>query len=170
MGLVVNFLPRGFFVVVFAKGSERNKVLQQENWFVEDSPLYIQPWQSNFDPLPLVVYDNPMWIRLYNLPIEYWGDSCLEKIGRTLGTLLEIDEKIIEEDLYSYARLKIAVVKIIPSHVTLITSKGKWRQQIEIKKDIIPCQRCGSKFHFSAECKMFVRRAQSNMVRRPKQN
>ncbi|GLJ07953.1 hypothetical protein SUGI_0078230 [Cryptomeria japonica] len=92
-----------------------------------------------------------MWIRLYNLPIEYWGDSCLKNIRRTLGTLLEIDEKIVEEDLYMYARLRIVAVKTIPSHVTLITSEGKWRQKIEIEKDIIPCQRCGSKFHFFAK-------------------
>ncbi|GLJ54276.1 hypothetical protein SUGI_1164330 [Cryptomeria japonica] len=38
------------------------------------------------------MYDKPVWIRLYNLPIEYWGDINLEKIGHYLGTLLEIDE------------------------------------------------------------------------------
>ncbi|GLJ11368.1 hypothetical protein SUGI_0154140 [Cryptomeria japonica] len=81
MGLVVKFLPRGFFVVVFAKGSERNRVLHQENWFVEDNPLYIQPWQSNFDPLPLVVYDSPLWIELCNLPIEYWGIAVSKSLG-----------------------------------------------------------------------------------------
>ncbi|GLJ37215.1 hypothetical protein SUGI_0754730 [Cryptomeria japonica] len=170
MGLVVKFLPRGFFVVVFVEGSARNRVMHQENWFVEGNPLYIQPWQSNFDPLPLAIYDSPMWIRLYNLPIEYWGDSSLKNIGRTLGTLLEIDERIIEDDLYPYAKLRIGAVKIIPSHITLITLEGKWRQQIEIEKEIIPCQRCGSKFHFAKECKMYVRRVQSNMVGRPKQN
>ncbi|GLJ50143.1 hypothetical protein SUGI_1066960 [Cryptomeria japonica] len=170
VGFVVKFLPRGFFVVVFAEGPERNRVLHQENWFVGDNPLYIQPWHSNFDPLPLVVYDSSVWIRLYNLPIEYWGDGSLEKIGQMLGTLLEIDEKIIEEDLYTYARLKIVAVKIIPSHIILITSEGKWRWHMEIEKDIIPCRRCGRKFHPSAQCKMFVRRARSRPFRRPKQS
>ncbi|GLJ22263.1 hypothetical protein SUGI_0418860 [Cryptomeria japonica] len=110
-------------MTVFAEGSERNKFLDQENWFMEDNPFYIQPWKSNFDLLPLVVNDSSVWTRLYNLPIEYWEDSSLEKIGCSLGTLLDIDEKIIEEDLYSYARLRIVAVKIIPSYITLLTSK-----------------------------------------------
>ncbi|GLJ40235.1 hypothetical protein SUGI_0825980 [Cryptomeria japonica] len=170
MGLVVKFLPRAFFVIVFAEGSKRNRVLHQENWFMEDYPLYIQPWKSNFDPLPLVVYDSLVWIRLYNLSIEYWGDNSLKKIGRSLGTLIEIDEKIIEEDLYSYARLRIAAVKSISYFIYLLTSEGKLRQHIEIEKEITPCHRCGSKFHFTIECKMFVRRERSNLVRSPKQN
>ncbi|GLJ05251.1 hypothetical protein SUGI_0014590 [Cryptomeria japonica] len=81
VGFVVKFVPRGFFMVGFAEGSDRNRVLHQENWFLDDNPLYIQPWHSNFDPLPLAVYDSPMWIKLYNLPIEYWGDITLQKIG-----------------------------------------------------------------------------------------
>ncbi|GLJ44835.1 hypothetical protein SUGI_0943170 [Cryptomeria japonica] len=81
VGLAVKFLPRGFFVVVFAEGSERNRVLHQENWFVGDNPLYIQPWNLNFDPLPLAVYDSPVWIKLYNLPIEYWGIAVSRRLG-----------------------------------------------------------------------------------------
>ncbi|XP_057843613.2 uncharacterized protein LOC131053009 [Cryptomeria japonica] len=161
VGLVVEFIPKGFFVVVFAEGSDRNIILNQENWFVNINLVYIQPWHPNFDPLPLAVYDSPVWIRLYNPPIEYWEDSSLEKIGRTLGTLLEVDEKIIEEDLYTYAILKIAAVKDIPSHVILFMPVGKWRQHIEVEKDIIACQRCGNKFHISVECKMFIRRVRS---------
>ncbi|GLJ16504.1 hypothetical protein SUGI_0281820 [Cryptomeria japonica] len=82
--LIVKFIPRNFFIVVFEDRMDRNKFLWKDNW-------------------------------MYNLPMEYWGDKCLEKIGRSLGTLLEIDEEIIEEDSYVYARLKIAAVKVIPS-------------------------------------------------------
>ncbi|GLJ39428.1 hypothetical protein SUGI_0805370 [Cryptomeria japonica] len=71
--LVVKFFPRSFFVVVFANNMERNNIMCKQNWFAGDHPVYIQPWAPNFNP-PLVVYDHPVWIRLYNLPIEYWGD------------------------------------------------------------------------------------------------
>ncbi|GLJ38710.1 hypothetical protein SUGI_0789000 [Cryptomeria japonica] len=102
--IVVKFLPKGFFVAVFTEESERNHISKKENWYLGNNPLYIQPWTPNFDPTPLAVYEKPVWVRLFNLSIEYWSDSSLEKIGRTLGTLLEIDEEIIENDLYTYAR------------------------------------------------------------------
>ncbi|GLJ48715.1 hypothetical protein SUGI_1027370 [Cryptomeria japonica] len=157
--LIVKFIPRNFFIVVFKDGMERNKFLCKDNWFIKEHPLYLQPCFPNFNPLPLAIYDKPIWIRMYNLPMDYLGDKCLEKIGRSLGTLLEIDEEIIEEDSYVYARLKIAAVKEIPSQISLVTSVGVWMQQVEIEKEIVPCSRCGSKMHLEEDCRMFVRKA-----------
>ncbi|GLJ17377.1 hypothetical protein SUGI_0301850 [Cryptomeria japonica] len=154
MRLVIKFIPRGFFVVVFIDNSKRNKILCKENWFVGEHPIYIQPWSPNFNPLPLAVYDKLVWIRLYNLPIEYWGDHSLEKIGRSLGTLLEIGEDIVEKDLYTYDWLKIAAVKEIPTYIFLISLEGKWKQQVEIEKDIMTCNRCGSRFHSERDCRI----------------
>ncbi|GLJ14434.1 hypothetical protein SUGI_0233390 [Cryptomeria japonica] len=114
---VIKFIPKGVFVVIFAEEEARKKVLFQQNWFLDGIPLYLQPWQSNFDPVPLGVYNNPIWTRLYNLPIAYWDESCLEKIGRSLGTLLAIDEQIVESDSYIYARLKLAAVKHITTKI-----------------------------------------------------
>ncbi|GLJ55281.1 hypothetical protein SUGI_1186280 [Cryptomeria japonica] len=112
---VVKYIPKGFFVVVFAHESERCLILNQENWFVNGNPIYLQPWSPNFDPTPLAVYDSPVWIRLYNLLIEYWDDVVLETIGRSLGTLLEVDEHIIENNLYKFARMRIVAVQRIPT-------------------------------------------------------
>ncbi|GLJ40245.1 hypothetical protein SUGI_0826370 [Cryptomeria japonica] len=118
--VVIKFLPKNFFVVVFKDVMDRDHTLDLKNWFLDTYPLYIQPWAPNFDPTSLVKYETPVWIRLFNFPIEYWSDQSLEKIGRTLGILLEIDEGIIEQDLYTYARLKIAAVKKIPQSITLL--------------------------------------------------
>ncbi|GLJ53970.1 hypothetical protein SUGI_1154030 [Cryptomeria japonica] len=109
--------------------------------------------------LSLAIYDKPLWICLYNLPLEYWSNPSLERIGRTLGTLLEIDEAIIDVDLYTYARLKIAVVKEILVSISNVTKEGRWDQHVEIQKDITPCTRCGSRLHTFERCGMFVRKA-----------
>ncbi|GLJ22107.1 hypothetical protein SUGI_0414740 [Cryptomeria japonica] len=169
MGLhtVIKFIPKGFFVVLFEDGEDINRILNQENWFANNHAIYLQPWSPNFDPIPLAVYSTPVWIRLYNLPIEYWSEDLLEKIGRTLGTLLEVDFDD-EDDLYKYAHLRIAAVKRIPESVTFLTSSSEWRQQVEIKKEIKQCPRCGSKFHGLDECNMFVRKAR-NVLRKPTQ-
>ncbi|GLJ29717.1 hypothetical protein SUGI_0586240 [Cryptomeria japonica] len=153
----VKFLPKGFFVAVFSCEEDRNHTITLKNWFRKEHPLYIQPWVPNFDPTEMATYDKPMWIRLYNLPIEYWSEGCLEMIARSLGTLLEIDEEIVEGDLYTYARLKVAAIRTIPSEIMLHTADGNWKQQIEIEKEIEVCSRCGSKLHNIVNCRMFVR-------------
>ncbi|GLJ10861.1 hypothetical protein SUGI_0136760 [Cryptomeria japonica] len=123
--IVTKFIPKGFFVVLFEEEKIRDQVLNQENWFVNDHAIYLQPWFPNFDPLPLVVYSAPIWIHLYNLPIEYWSENVLEKIGRTLGTLLEIDFDD-EADLCKIARLRIIAIKRLPATLTLITTSKEW--------------------------------------------
>ncbi|GLJ26389.1 hypothetical protein SUGI_0508730 [Cryptomeria japonica] len=79
--IVIKFIPKGFFVAIFTEESERNHILEKENWYLGNHPLYIQPWTPNFDPTPSAVYEEPVSICLFNLPIEYWSDSSLEKIG-----------------------------------------------------------------------------------------
>lgn len=93
----------------------------------------------------------------------------MEKIGRTLGTLLEIDEDIIEGDLYTYARLKIVAVKTIPSSMMLLSVNGEWKQQIEVENEIRDCSRCGSLHHNTDKCILFVRKAFGRPPRKPKQ-
>ncbi|GLJ51280.1 hypothetical protein SUGI_1090680 [Cryptomeria japonica] len=105
---------------------------------------------------------------MYSLPMEYWGENCLEKISRSLGILMEIDKDLIEKDSYVYARMRIVAVKEIPLQISLVSSVGVWLQQVEIEKDIIPCSRCGSKMHLEVECRMYVRRARRNNF--PNQN
>ncbi|GLJ41342.1 hypothetical protein SUGI_0855570 [Cryptomeria japonica] len=167
--IVGKFLPKGFFVAIFSKKPERDHILEKENWYSDNHPLYIQPWTPNFDPTALAVYEEPVWVRLFNLPIEYWSESSLEKIGQTLGTLLEIDEDIIESDLYTYVRLKIAAVKTIPQSVTIPTLNGEWNQRVEDEKENRACHICDNKFHLYDRCKMFVRRAFNRPQRKPRQ-
>ncbi|GLJ39709.1 hypothetical protein SUGI_0811790 [Cryptomeria japonica] len=110
---VIKFILKGFFVVLFEKHSERDRILNQENWFADKHAVYLQPWTPNFNPIPLAVYSCSKWVRLYNLSIEYWGEVFLEKIDKMLGTELEIDFDD-EDDLCKYARLRVAAVRCIP--------------------------------------------------------
>lgn len=74
--------------------------------------------------------------------MEYWGESRLECIGRSLGTLLEMDEDIIENDSYLYARIKITTVKKVPSTIYLKAGERRWKQQVEVEHPF-PCREKG---------------------------
>ncbi|GLJ53450.1 hypothetical protein SUGI_1140060 [Cryptomeria japonica] len=137
--VVLKFIPKGFFIVIFREETGRARVLNQQNWTFGSAHLYLQPWQPNFDPVPLGVYKEPIWIWLYNLLMEYWGEAILECIGRSLGTLLEVDEDIIENDSYLYARIKIVAVKKVPTVIFLKAGVRQWKQQVEVEV-FAPCR------------------------------
>ncbi|GLJ29913.1 hypothetical protein SUGI_0591380 [Cryptomeria japonica] len=165
--VVIKFIPKGFFVVLFEDSTERERILNQEIWYADKHAVYLQPWKPNFNPIPLLVYSNPIWINMYNLPIEYWGESYLGKIGRTLGSVLEIDFDD-EGELCKLIKIKVAAVKKIPEYICLQTSNGIWRQRLEIEKERRVCSRCGNKSHGIEDCRMFVRRAKKP-IRNPEQ-
>ncbi|GLJ10495.1 hypothetical protein SUGI_0129380 [Cryptomeria japonica] len=132
MDCIVKFLPKNFFTVVFALEENRNKVLHGGVWMIEDCPLYIQPWSLNFNPFKCSPYDSPIWIRLYNLSIEYWNEECLDKIGRSFGTFMEVDEVISDGDQYVYARMKTAAVMEVPRRIGLIVNGRLWAHEVEV--------------------------------------
>ncbi|GLJ49268.1 hypothetical protein SUGI_1040970 [Cryptomeria japonica] len=155
--VVLKFIPKGFFIVVFREETVRNKILNQPNWVFGAAHLYLQPWQPNFDLVPLAMYKEPIWIRLYNLPMEYWVDSSLECIGRSLGTLLAVDEEIIENDSYLYARIKIVAIKKFPSIIYLKAGERHWKKQVEVEHPS-PChEQSGFKDQVSEDCSIFVK-------------
>lgn len=157
--VVLKFIPKGFFIAVFREETVRNKILNQQNWVFGVAHLYLQPWQPNFDPVSLAMYKEPIWIRLYNLPMEYWGDSSLECIGRSLGTLLVVDEEIIENDSYLYARIKIVAVKKVPSFIYLKADERSWKQQVEVEHPS-PCRdRSVFKDQVAEDCSSFGKSA-----------
>lgn len=111
---IVKFLPKGFFVAIFTSKQDRDEVAQGGVWKLNGWPIYMELWSPNFDPVKSDPYEGPIWIRLYNLPLEFWVKDCIEKIGRTLGTLLDVDSDIFEGDSYLYARIQIAAISRVP--------------------------------------------------------
>ncbi|GLJ26786.1 hypothetical protein SUGI_0522410 [Cryptomeria japonica] len=113
MNHIVKFLSKYLFVVIFTFEEEKERILQGGVWALNDLPLYIKKWHPNFNPAKLNPYDKLDWIRVYNLPIEYWLEEYLEKIGKSMGTLMEIDVQVAEGDSFLYAHLKLATVRTI---------------------------------------------------------
>ncbi|GLJ32868.1 hypothetical protein SUGI_0661990 [Cryptomeria japonica] len=143
MPQITKFLLRGFFIVIFATQEERQKVLEGGLWSMDSKPLYIQRWHRNFNLLKIDLYDKLLWICLNNLPMEYWTEEALAKIGRSLGTLMDIDAEIALGDSYIYARLQLAAVRKIPLQVKLCAHGLEWIQSVEIEEEKYYCLNCG---------------------------
>ncbi|GLJ30665.1 hypothetical protein SUGI_0607270 [Cryptomeria japonica] len=146
-------MPKGFFIVVFASEEERKKILEGGLWTMNNKLLYIQKWYKNFNPLKTEPYEKPIWIRLNNLSMEYWSEEALEKIGRSMGTLMEIDTEIATGNLYLYARMKLAAVGRIPQLIKLRSHDMEWLQVIKIEEEKYFCSICRRRNHDSDKCR-----------------
>ena len=84
-------LGHGFFLTRLSLSEDYENVLRKGPWFVGDHFLSIRPWEPDFKPALASVSSIAVWIRLNELPIEYYNAEALQLIGKAIGNVLRID-------------------------------------------------------------------------------
>lgn len=74
-------------------------------WFIGEQFLSIRPWEPNFKSSTTNVSSIVVWIRLNELPIEYYEVEVLKKIGNSIGKVLQINTHTTAEARGRFARL-----------------------------------------------------------------
>nr|POE70613.1 hypothetical protein CFP56_40930 [Quercus suber] len=102
-------LGKEFFLTWFNCKEDHDKVLRNGPWFIRDHFLSICPWEPNFKPSSTNVSSIAVWIRLNELPIEYYEVEVLKQIRNSLGKVLRIDTHTTAEARGCFASLCIQV-------------------------------------------------------------
>nr|POE76395.1 hypothetical protein CFP56_38023 [Quercus suber] len=79
-------------------------ILRTRPWFIGDHFLSLRPWEPNFKLASANVSFIAVWIRLNELPIEYYNVEALHHIGRAIGNVLGVDTFITFETRGRFAR------------------------------------------------------------------
>ncbi|GLJ41345.1 hypothetical protein SUGI_0855610 [Cryptomeria japonica] len=54
--------------------------------------VHLIDWQLDFNPRTHKLPECPIWVRLYNIPSEYWNTKALKEIGNYFGSFISADE------------------------------------------------------------------------------
>lgn len=90
-------LGQDFFLTRFAVKEDHNRVLKGGPWFVRGHYLSIRRWEPNFKVSSTTLSSVAIWVRLPELPIEYYEPSVLREIGEAIGSMLRIDSHMVAE-------------------------------------------------------------------------
>ena len=121
-------LGHGFFLTRLSLGEDYENVLRKGPWFIRDHFLSIRPWEPDFKPALASVSSITVWIRLNELPIEYYNGEALQLIGKAIGNVLRVDTFIASETRGRFARLCVQVDVEKPLAIAIMI--GKLEQQI----------------------------------------
>jgi len=69
---------KGFFTIVFSNLEDKDRIFDGGPYFFTLEGLYIRPWKPNFVLERETFKQVPVWIRLFSLPIDYWGYATLK--------------------------------------------------------------------------------------------
>ena len=145
---------KGFFTVVFSNMDDKDKVFEGGPYFLAVAGLYMRPWRPNFVPEKESFTRVPVWIRLFSLPMDYWGLNALMQIGNKLGTFIKASEATLQKRYTSYARLCIEmdVSGALHDGLWLEYRDEEYFQPIDYEQIPFRCRKCHEHGHLSREC------------------
>nr|XP_023873451.1 uncharacterized protein At4g02000-like [Quercus suber] len=148
-------LGKDFFFIRFSSSDDYVKVLRGGPWFVGEHFLAIKQWEPYFKASEAKLSFVAMWVRLPELPIEFYDAAVLREIGSAIGPVLSIDSYIASESRGSYARLCVQVDLEKP----LITSVRVSRlvQKITYEGVLTLCFHCGRLGHKQDSCPYHIK-------------
>ncbi|KAH0679721.1 hypothetical protein KY284_020806 [Solanum tuberosum] len=126
------------------------RAFQEGPWFINGYFLSTKCWQPNFVASEAIETYSSIWLRLPELPTEYYDHTILAKIGNKIGRLVKIDICTSTTLHGRYARIYVEVLveKPVRSHIHI----GNLKQNIIYEREGILCLSCGKVAHTSNAC------------------
>ena len=100
-------LGEGFFLIRFDSRNSFEEVLKGGPWFIGEHFLSLRPWSPNFRASEASVSSIAAWVRLPELPVEYYHKEALLRIGSGLGPVLRVDVNTVTGTRGRFARICI---------------------------------------------------------------
>ena len=112
--------------------------------------LSVRKWEPEFQTAKAKVSSMAVWIRLAELPIEFFHLDILRVVGNTIGTFLRIDNITTSVAKGCFARIcvQIALDKPLMPHITI----GNFLQKIQYENIPMLCCNCGILGHTQDKC------------------
>ncbi|KAI0524521.1 hypothetical protein KFK09_003895 [Dendrobium nobile] len=132
----------------------RNEVLRGGPWFIGGNLVGLDRWTPNFSPASMEGLSSPVWIRLPNLPLQYWDERNIARIATKIGTPLWIDALTANWGRREYARVcvRMNLANKLQAGVWVNGWNGRFYQKVEYEGIGVMCFGCGKIGHRRDHC------------------
>nr|POE60561.1 uncharacterized protein CFP56_66079 [Quercus suber] len=148
-------LGHEFFLTRFSLKDDYESILKKGPWFIGGNFLSIRPWEPDFHPASANVASVAVWIRLNELPIEYYNPEALLQIGKSIGNVLRIDSNTATESRGRFARICVQIDVDKPLVTAVLI--GKFEHTVCYEGIQKLCFSCGRIGHRKDSCPYTIR-------------
>ncbi|KAI9091212.1 hypothetical protein K1719_028276 [Acacia pycnantha] len=144
-------LNNEYYIVSFSNKEDKEYAFQEGPWMIEDHYLIVQRWRPNFNPWKEDLKCNiAAWIRLPNVPFDFYNVESLRRIGNMVGKMIKVDRSTSIYDKGGFARICVEIDLKQP----LIPTYMVFREERHIIYEGLHqvCLECGKYRHIKQEC------------------
>lgn len=85
-------LGNDYFLVQLSHEEDQDKALTDGPWLIYDHYLTVREWTRNFRPERGTIDKVVVWVRLQELPIQYYDSDFLHSVGDQIGRTIKVDK------------------------------------------------------------------------------
>ncbi|XP_020703930.2 uncharacterized protein LOC110115133 [Dendrobium catenatum] len=152
--LQISTIGTDCFACTFDTLEARDAVLCGGPWFFSGNIVGLDRWTPEFSPSSLVGLSSPVWIRLPQLPLQYWDPDNLIRIASMIGEPLWIDAQTGARARREYARIciRMDLASKLQAGIWVNGWKGRFYQRVEYEGLGLSCFECGRVGHKREHC------------------
>ncbi|KAL8498895.1 hypothetical protein ACS0TY_022023 [Phlomoides rotata] len=98
-------LGEGYYNIRFSCSTDRERIYARRLRQIKPGLLRLQRWVPNFNPFRVNTSVVQAWIRISELPLEYWNKHIITALASAVGTVIKIDERTLNRTMGRFARV-----------------------------------------------------------------
>ncbi|CAL5376465.1 unnamed protein product [Camellia sinensis] len=144
-----------FFIFKVKSEEAMDTILEDGPYYVGARLIVIKKWQPGLKLTKCEFSSVPLWVKLYNVPLELWSEEGLGYIASILRTPLYLDEPTFKRSRLTFARIciKVPANKEIPKSFKINLGYGDpYEIQVEVPWKPQRCDGCKTFGHITNLC------------------
>lgn len=140
----------GYFLVKFDLQEDRERVISDGPWMLQDHYLAVKRWSPSFNPCDACFGHTLVWIRFTGLNVWYYDERALRTIAAAVGRPVKVDTTTKRVERGKFARVCVEVDLSLPV-VKQVWVEDHWHQ-VDYESLHLICRSCGCYGHVSRSC------------------
>ncbi|KAL8484782.1 hypothetical protein ACS0TY_027180 [Phlomoides rotata] len=147
-------IGEGYYIFQFTCGDDRERIFAKRTWQIKPGLLRLQRWVQDFNPYKVSTSVAQVWIRISELPLEYWNNNIITALASGVGTVIKIDERTASRSMGRFARVLVELdLKQDREEYVMFETAGH-RSVVYIQYERLPefCNYCNVMGHLTGNC------------------
>ncbi|XP_028073153.1 uncharacterized protein LOC114275333 [Camellia sinensis] len=144
----------GFIFFIFESPNCGREVLEGGPWYIGGFHLILKQWTRMMRLTKDKIQKVPVWVKFFNVPMEYWDSDGLSRIASGVGVPLFTDHLTVKGTRVAFARVCVEVDASAKQPPSFPVKCGEKQVIVKVEYQGLPskCEHCLVFGHDTTKC------------------